>query len=147
MAPNVQLRYNSTIILVIHYQTHSDPYTKKDNFSTCLLNQFISKQEVVTDITLIEILQVLRTCYCNYSFTKPKNFHSLKIPNLMFRSSVSPSSLALTKGNNARNVSFETLYDGLFTLSSLISNDFVERYCDSSPVDIDNKERGQKLFL
>ena len=143
----MQLRYNSTIILVIHYQTHSDPYTKKDNFSTCLLTQFISKQEVVTDITLIEILQVLRTCYCNYSFTKPKNFHSLKVPNLMFRSSVSPSSLALTKGNNARNVSFETLYGGLFTLSSLISNDFVERYCDSSPVDIDNEERGQKLFL
>ena len=70
----MQLRYNSTIILVIHYQTHSDPYTKKDNFSTCLLTQFISKQEVVTDITLIEILQVLRTCYCNCSFTKPKKF-------------------------------------------------------------------------
>ena len=85
MAPNGQLRYNSTIILVIHYHTHSDPYTKKDNFSICLLNQFISKQEVVTDIILIEILQVLRPYYCSYSFTKTKNFHFLKIPNLMFR--------------------------------------------------------------
>ena len=70
---------------MIHYQTHSDPYTKKDNFSICLLNQFISKQEVVTDIILSEILQVLRPYYYSYSFTKTKNFHSLKIPNLMFR--------------------------------------------------------------
>ena len=104
MAPNVQLRYNSTIILVIHYQTHSDPYTKKDNFSTSLLTQFISKQEVVTDITLIEILQVLRTCYCNYSFTKPKNFLSLKIPNLMFQA----SDLALHHSLWRRVITLET---------------------------------------
>ena len=82
----------------------------------CLLHQIISKQDVVTDIILIEILQVLRNCYCNYSFTKPTNFPLSKNfkPDV---SSVSPSSFALTKGNNARNVSFGTLYGGLFTFS------------------------------
>ena len=109
--------WHSTIILVIYYQNHSDPYTKKDNFSMCLLNQFISKQEIVTEIILIEILQGLRPYYCRYSFTKTKKFPLSKNtkPDV---SSICPSSFALTKGNNARNVSLETLYGGLFTLST-----------------------------
>ena len=63
LAPNVQLRYNSTIIQEIHYQTHSDPYTKKDHcFDMFIKSIHLKARGCHIYLILIEILQILRTC-------------------------------------------------------------------------------------